>query len=132
EELDVLQVKTLPVFVSFSVVTPALAVIAPPGWIVKVIATARATPALTPTATAVAAPVNRTLRVSLLRKAIRPSLLDRSTCPRPAIRPPIVDPGLPTGYRRVRYRHVTLRARGQAWTNPGDAPSATHVARAAI
>ena len=78
-DVDDVQVSTLPVLVSVSVVVPALAVIAPPGVMVKVIATARATPTLAPIATAVAAPVNRTLRVSLLRKAIRPSLLDRST-----------------------------------------------------
>src|SRR6516164_1373413 len=38
--LDVLQVRTLPVLVSFSVVTPALAVMAPPGLTVQVAATA--------------------------------------------------------------------------------------------
>jgi len=69
----------VPVLVSVSFVVPAEAEMFPPGWIVKVIATARATPALAPIATADAAPVNRTLRVSLLRIAIRPSLLDRST-----------------------------------------------------
>src|SRR6516165_253251 len=37
--LDVLQVRTLPVLVSFSVVTPALAVMAPPGLTVQVAAT---------------------------------------------------------------------------------------------
>ena len=73
------QVSTLPVLVSFSVVVPALALIAPPGLMEKVIATAAAMPALAPTAAAVATPVNRTLRVSLLRIAIRPSFLDRFT-----------------------------------------------------
>src|SRR5690242_1634821 len=58
------------VLTSCSLVVPAFAVIAPPGLMENVIATARATPALTPTARAVAPPVSRILRVSLLRIAI--------------------------------------------------------------
>jgi hypothetical protein len=56
------QVSTLPVLVSVRVVVPAFAVIAPPGLTEKVAATARAMPALAPTARAVAPPVNRILR----------------------------------------------------------------------
>jgi hypothetical protein len=37
--LDVLQVRVLPVFLSFSVVTPAFAVMAPPGLTVQIAAT---------------------------------------------------------------------------------------------
>jgi hypothetical protein len=70
---DDVHCSTAPEFVSVSFVVPAEAEIFPPGWILKVIATARATPALAPTATAVAAPVNRALRVSLLRIAIHAS-----------------------------------------------------------
>ena len=72
-EVDEVHWSLVPVPVSVRVVVPALPVIAPPGVMVKVIATARATPALAPIATAVAAPVNRALRVSLLRIAIRVS-----------------------------------------------------------
>src|SRR5690349_24691835 len=62
EELDDAHVSTLPVLVSLRVVVPALAVMAPPGLIVNVIATARATPALAPIAMAVAPPVISILR----------------------------------------------------------------------
>src|ERR1051326_3400987 len=78
-DFEDVQLSTLPVLVSVSFVVPADAVMAPPGWMVKVMATARATPAVAPIAAAVAAPVTRILRESRFRKAIRASLLDRST-----------------------------------------------------
>src|SRR5215468_7013103 len=65
-ELEDVHDSTEPVAVSFNVVLPAFAVMAPPGLMENVIATARATPALTPTARAVAPPVSRILRVSRL------------------------------------------------------------------
>src|SRR5215831_20311567 len=63
--LDVLQVKTLPVFVSFSVVTPALAVMAPPGLTVQVAATAAAEPMPRPRTPASAALTTRALPARL-------------------------------------------------------------------
>src|SRR6266566_7115451 len=88
EELDEVQVSLVPVLVSVSVVVPAFAVMAPPGLMEKVIATARATPALAPTARAVAPPVSRILRESRFRIAIPclsliglPDPARRSGCP---------------------------------------------------
>src|SRR6266571_5610836 len=67
--LEVLQVRTLPVLVSFSVVVPALAVMAPPGLTVQVAATpviaAIALPALRPSTPVRAALVTRTLPARL-------------------------------------------------------------------
>src|SRR5215467_6602038 len=69
-DFEDVQLSTAPVLTSFSDVLPAEAEMFPPGLMEKVIATARATPALTPTARAVAPPVSRILRVSRLRIAI--------------------------------------------------------------
>src|SRR5215467_6944899 len=77
--LDVLQVRTLPVFVSFSVVTPALAVMAPPGLTVQVAATAAADPTPRPRTPASAALMTRPLPARL-RIDMGAPLHDRLAC----------------------------------------------------
>src|SRR5215472_12134161 len=63
--LEVLQDRVLPVLVSFSVVTPALAVMAPPGLTVQVAATAAAEPTPRPRTPASAALTTRALPARL-------------------------------------------------------------------
>src|SRR5262249_23812730 len=74
-DFDDWQLSTAPLLTSFKVVLPAEAEMFPPGLMEKVIATARATPAVAPIVSAVAPPVSRILRESRFRIAIRASLL---------------------------------------------------------
>ena len=75
--LDDVQVRTLPVFVSFSVVVPALAVMAPPGLTVQV----AATPALVAASAELADRASSPASAAPVTRALAGTLEDCHGCP---------------------------------------------------
>src|SRR5262249_10277837 len=114
DSLIEVHLATVPVAVSFTWPFPEK-LKAPPGLTVQVAFTARAAPVPMPITRAVAAAlVSTILRVSRVRIVIDP--LSLTGLPDPARRSGCFTfghIGPPIGYRRVRYRDVTLRARGR-------------------